>query len=114
MCMGDCVIMDGMKDYAISKMDGAFSSEDEMLQFLNEDYHIIGDDKSFLVYYKMAEVYWVHFLWASNKRLMYRVLKEFEKIAPPKHNIILFNSDNFAEMFGNHASKVYVWTKELK
>ena len=104
-----------MKDFIITKMkESTFDDEYEMMRIFNEDYVILGDEEAFMVYYKIGNVIWVHFLWASSKRLMYRVLKEFGKVASLKDNVILFDCDDFAKMFGSHATKIYVWNKELK
>ena len=104
-----------MEDFIISKMEeSTFDNMECMLEYKEYDYKILGDKSAFIVYYKIGDLFWVHFLWADKKKQMYRVLKEFEKIAPPKSNIILFDCDYFSDMFGSHARKIYVWEKELK
>jgi len=113
--MADCDIIDTMKDFAISKMEqSTFDNREVMLSFLEHDYKMLGDRDAFMVYYYvMPNFIWVHFLWASDKRKMLKICKMLWAESVEAKSVILFDCDDYAKMFGNHASKLYMWNKEL-
>ena len=107
------IIVD-MKEVALAKMyESTFDSEDELLEFLEYDYKILGDTDAFMVYYYAANIIWVHFLWADNKRKMLKICKQLWAESVQAECLILFDCDDVAKMFGNHSRRVYAWTKEL-
>ena len=115
MLMADCAIIDSMKEFSIAKMrESTFDSEELMLEFQEHNYRMLGDEEAFMVYYYIApNTIWVHFLWASNKRKMLKICKELWAESVEKESMILFDCDDYAKMFGNHAEKLYVWNKEI-
>lgn len=104
-----------MKDYILSKMaESTFDDDEAMLEFLEHDYKMLGDKDAFIVYYYLAEnMIWVHFLWAMNKRKMLMVCKQLWAESVQAQAMIFFDCDDYANMFGNHAKQVFIWTKEL-
>ena len=94
--------------------ESTFDTEELMLEFKEYDYKILGDNEAFMVYYYLApNIIWVHFLWASNKRKMLKICKTLWAESIEAECMILFDCDGYANMFGNHASKLYVWNKEI-
>lgn len=115
MCLTDCDIIVPMKEYALAKMhESTFDSEELLHEFLEHDYKMLGDQEAFMVYYYIApNTIWVHFLWASNKRKMLKICKELWAESVQTDSMILFDCDDYAKMFGNHAERLYVWNKEI-
>ncbi len=105
--MDECDIIAKMKE-------STFDTEELMLEFKEYDYKILGDNDAFMVYYYIASnIIWVHFLWASNKRKMLKICKQLWSESKNSGCMILFDCDDYAKMFGNHSSKLYVWNKEI-
>ena len=91
-----------------------FDDEEAMLSFLEYDYKILGSEDAFMVYYyPLPNIIWVHFLWADNKKKMLKICKMLWIESIQAECMILFDCDDYANMFGNHAKRVYTWTKEL-
>ena len=106
-----------MKEYIISKMkESTFDDDSAMLDFLEYDYRILGDEDAFIVYYYLAEnMIWVHFLYATDKskRRMFAACKQLWAESVQAQAMIFFDCDDYERMFKNHSKKVYLWTKEL-
>lgn len=115
MHMDDCAIIVPMKEFMIARMrESTYDSEELLLEFQEHNYRMLGDEDAFMVYYYIApNIIWVHFLWASNKRKMLKICKELWAESVQTKSMILFDCDDYAKMFGNHASKLYVWNKEI-
>ena len=113
--MANYDIIVAMKEVAIAKMyESTFDSEDELLEFLEYDYKILGDTDAFIVYYYLApNIIWVHFLWSGNKRKMFKICKELWAESVQAECMILFDCDDYERMFSNHARKIFLWTREL-
>ena len=115
MHMANCDIIAEMEEYAIAKMrESTFDSEELLLEFQEHNYRMLGDEEAFTVYYYLADnIIWVHFLWASNKRKMLKICKTLWAESVQAECMILFDCDDYAKMFGNHAEKLYIWNKEI-
>lgn len=113
--MADCDIIESIKEFALAKMyESTFDSEEQLHDFEEHDYKMLGDREAFMVYYHLApNIIWVHFLWASDKRKMLKICKQLWAESIQTESMILFDCDDYAKMFGNHASKLYVWNKEI-
>lgn len=103
------------EEFIISKMLDNFEPQEEAYDYKEYDYKILGDTEAFMVYFYIdTKIVWVHFLWASKKKRMILLLREFFKLVPLTSHEVLFDSDDFAKMFGNHARQIYIWEKEIK
>lgn len=85
-----------------------------MLEYQEHDFWTVGDEDAFIICFSPVEgVVWVHYLWASDKRKMLKLVQGFVDDTHSRGQVILFDCDDYQRMFGNHARKIYQWVKEI-
>ena len=106
------------EEFIVEKMrEGTFDDEEELFEYLNHDYQVLGGEEAFLIYFPLREgVVWVHYLWSINKRKMRKVMKQLLLLHPIGEDIILFDCDiceGYNALHKRSATRVYMWNKEL-